>query len=169
MPTFFKRTGRAAVQHATSPLTIRAVLLFLMFGFFAYVILSYAQERQAAADRAARFDMLVAKWTETMAVAQQNAVEIDYLKRSTSVELDLLNQMSKNMADMSQILSAERDIRSKEHGAILNAAKRPVVVPQPRASARPTPAPCWRVVTSTEKFGDQTVVKRDLIRTKCPK
>lgn len=159
-----QRIIKPMLEHARSPITARAVALFLLCSLITYILIhDYLEDRRS--DR--RHDEITQNQEEARVsrkvLKEQAIITTEAIDRldATLTRFEALNQ---NIKDVANILRAERTMRQEEHAAIQSALK----LHATRTRTAPS-LDCYEMRRQVKKMGAADVVIVDLVRKpKCP-
>lgn len=151
-----KRIIEPVIRHARSPITARALLVFLMLGLFALVVVFHYIEEQSAERR----------HRETLQNYQKAEISREEIKQQNVVidrslaQLELQGQSDREtkeaLQEVAKVLKLDRQERERKQSAVIRAVRR-------------RPIPCYELKRRVTKMGAAEVVTIDLIpKPKCP-
>lgn len=156
-----KRILIPAWQHVKSPVTVRSVLLFIALVFFGYTVVSDQQQRQASFERY----KAIAQYTEESKAALESArlqsQNFEQSLKNTTAMLQYMEQITKSMQEVAEILKSNREEAAKEHSAILQGTR--------KRGKRITKlqSDCWQLKPRTQLIGNNAVIVQEFVKVPC--
>ena len=161
-----KRVLVPAWNYAKSPITVKALIGFILFGLLGYIIVHDYMESQESLKR---FNAITASTTETKAILdrthQLQTINERQLE-STDKILQQITETKDGVKAMSEILKENNRVLRQPGNSILNPAppqrKRPPAKRKIRSGKN-----CYTVETREKKIGNTSVYNDVLIPTPC--
>lgn len=156
-----KRIIEPFVEHVRSPITARALLLISLLGFIVYSVIHDFQQAKLS-------DRRHAEITSNQEEARVTRVELKEQGIVTTQALDRLDatvsrmdEMTKGIKDVAEILKSERTLRQQEHAQIQNALKSQARANRQTGRLR---SGCYELRRRIERTGVAEVVIFDFVK-----
>jgi hypothetical protein len=152
-------------QNIKSPVTFKGMMLFLAIVFLAYTVISDQQQRQASFERY----KAIAQYTEESKVAIESAKlqsqNFEQSLKNTTALLQYMDQITRSMHEVAEILKINREEAAKEHKIILRQGS-----PGTRRKSKTfMQSDCWQLKPRTQQIGNNTVTVQEFVRMPCQK
>jgi hypothetical protein len=154
-----KRIIEPVVKHAQSPITARAIMLFLLLALVMFTIIhDFLQDRRS--DR--RHEEITQNQEEarvTRAELKEQAIVTTQAVDRLDATMSRFEKMTQGIADVAEILRSERTVRQKEYAAIQSVLKL-----HAKRTNSPQPLNCYELRRRVEKGGAADVIIIDLVK-----
>src|SRR5690348_7466423 len=113
-----KRLIKPAWQHIKSPVTVRGVLLFIAVIFLVYTVITDFEQRQASYERYRAIVQYTEESRAALEATKDQNENFEQSLKNTTALLQYMEQMTKSMQAVADILRANRIEAQREHELI---------------------------------------------------
>jgi septal ring factor EnvC (AmiA/AmiB activator) len=171
------RPAARFVEHVKSPVSIRAIFLFIAIVVVLYLVWRDIADQRERTERYQRFAEQLERWQAIQNDTSARTASTEQMVADTNAQMRVLQEMNHSFSQMTKALQQAELDRQAEHKEIARqlAASARIIANANRATTvrrsrtRRSGSTCWATVTVTEKFGDADIIKRELRRVPCPK
>lgn len=140
------------IDHVRSPITMRAIALFLALMFLTYTVISDYQQRQASFERYKAIVQYTEESRAALVAAKQQNDNFEASLKNSTATLVFMQEMAKSMQDVTGILQKHHH----DHALLLNgrsANGRSAEKPKAEKKKKPRVRKCFEFIPKKKRIG----------------
>jgi len=156
-----QRIIKPAYEYVKSPITLRAIALFIGIFALAYMLISDFHQRQIIAQRDQETMQFNEEARIALQAAKQQAANFEVTTKNSAATLIFMQEMSKSMNEVTQILRSQQ----KEHEVMMKPGK--VSIPAKSVKKKTRLRKCFEFVPKKKRIGSNEVTIYEGVVTPC--